>query len=190
MARPRTFAEDQAVEAAMIAFWTAGFEATSTEHLCAATGLGRSSLYNTFGSKRELFEKALDRYADQATGAALELFDGDRPIREKVRDLLLGAVDPAPGRPPGCLVVNTAVELGPSDPGIARLLRRDRRRWVAGLRTAFVTAQAAGEIEPGADPGALAEYVHAVLGGIRVAARAGAPRRTRAAIAETALTAI
>ncbi|NUS02366.1 MAG: helix-turn-helix transcriptional regulator, partial [Nonomuraea sp.] len=59
MARPRTFEEDRAVEAAMRAFWDAGYEATSTQDLCAATGLGRSSIYNTFAGKRDLFERAL-----------------------------------------------------------------------------------------------------------------------------------
>src|SRR5690606_8821359 len=62
MARPRTFEEEQALEAAMRAFWRRGYEATSTQDLCAATGLGRSSVYNAFDSKRELFTRALRRY--------------------------------------------------------------------------------------------------------------------------------
>ncbi|HEY4569169.1 MAG TPA: TetR/AcrR family transcriptional regulator, partial [Kribbella sp.] len=40
-------------------FWTSGYEATSTQDLCAATGLGRSSVYNTFTSKKALFQRTL-----------------------------------------------------------------------------------------------------------------------------------
>ncbi|CAM5616019.1 TetR/AcrR family transcriptional regulator OS=Streptomyces alboniger OX=132473 GN=CP975_28210 PE=4 SV=1 [Streptomyces alboniger] len=64
MARPRTFDEERALDAAMHAFWVKGYEATSTQDLCEATGLGRSSIYNTFSSKHALFRRALARYMD------------------------------------------------------------------------------------------------------------------------------
>ena len=64
MARPRKFDEGRALDAAMEAFWAAGYEATSTQDLCDATGLGRSSIYNTFKSKHDLFERALARYME------------------------------------------------------------------------------------------------------------------------------
>jgi AcrR family transcriptional regulator len=67
MPRPRTFDEDRAIDAAMRLFWTSGYEATSTQDLCEATGLGRSSIYNTFTSKRDLFDRALRRYTESFT---------------------------------------------------------------------------------------------------------------------------
>lgn len=187
MARPRKFEEDRAVEAAMRAFWRVGYEATSTEDLCAATGLGRSSIYNAFSSKHELFEQALRRYMAQRTGALLELLDGDRPIREKLRVVLWWAVDPTPDDPLGCLVVNSIVELAPHDPPIAALLRRDQEQRLTALRTAIAAGQRAGEIAPDRDPLALAHFVVATIQGMQVAARAGADRDVLAAIATTAL---
>ncbi|WP_258571869.1 TetR/AcrR family transcriptional regulator [Actinomadura parmotrematis] len=56
----------------MSAFWTAGYEATSTEDLCAVTGVGRSSLYNAFAGKRELFLRALRRYRDAGRCSGLQ----------------------------------------------------------------------------------------------------------------------
>jgi AcrR family transcriptional regulator len=187
MARPRTFDEDRAVDAAIRLFWTSGYEATSTQDLCAATGLGRSSIYNTFSSKRDLFDRALRRYMERSTEAQLEVIHSDLPIRERVRRILWAAVDPDPKDPAGCMVVNTLVELGPTDTEVTDLLDRDHLRKTEALTTAIRAAQAAGEVDPSHDASALADYVFVVLSGLRVAARRGTPRAAQLAVAEAAL---
>ena len=190
MPRPREFDQDQALDAAMRAFWDRGYAATSTEDLCVATGLGRSSVYNTFTSKRALFLAALARYADRMTERAEEILAGDRPLRDKIRDVLFLSVDPDPADPVGCLVVNTIVELGPVDEEIAATLRRDNERRLQLLRTAIEVARAAGEIAPDRDGWALAHFVTTTVSGLRVAARGGAERAVLEAVAESALAAL
>ena len=69
MARPREFDASDAVDRAMEVFWTRGHEATSVDDLCAATGLSRSSLYGTFGNKRNLLLLTVDRYAKRPAHA-------------------------------------------------------------------------------------------------------------------------
>ncbi|URN06397.1 TetR/AcrR family transcriptional regulator [Actinomadura madurae] len=188
MARPRKFDEGRAVEAAMRAFWTAGYEATSTQELCAATGLGRSSIYNTFASKHELFVKALSHYMDVRTTRLIELLKDDaKPIRERLRTVLEWAVAPDEDDPSGCLVVNATVELGPHDPDIAERLGRDRRRRLAALKAAIERAVQAGEIDPVKDADALAHFMISTISGIQVAARGGAGRPALTAIADTAM---
>ncbi|TMR91171.1 TetR/AcrR family transcriptional regulator [Nonomuraea basaltis] len=187
MARPRKFEEGRAVEAAMRAFWEAGYEATSTQALCAATGLGRSSIYNTFASKHDLFEKALRHYMKERNAVLAELMDGDLPIKEKVRTVLWWAVEPDPTEPIGCLVVNSMIELAPRDPEIAQLLRRDNERRLQLVRSAIETGRSRGEIDAAKDPLALAHFVFAAVSGLRVAARGGADRAALEAIARTAL---
>lgn len=188
MARPRTFDEDRAVDAAMKSFWTFGYEGTSTQDLCEATGLGRSSIYNTFSSKRDLFDRALRRYMETKTAKQLELIQrSDLPIRERVRQILWDAVEPDPADPLGCLVVNTLVELAPHEPEVAEALDRDHVVKIQALTTAFRAAQAAGEIDADHDPTALADYVSVVLSGLRVAARAGATRAAQEAVVTSAL---
>ena len=66
MARPREFDADDALERVTRVFWNRGFEHTSLDDLCAATGLGRSSLYAAFGDKRALYLKALARYEERS----------------------------------------------------------------------------------------------------------------------------
>ncbi|TMQ92388.1 TetR/AcrR family transcriptional regulator [Actinomadura soli] len=191
MARPRKFEEERALEAAMRAFWTDGYEATSTQELCNATGLGRSSIYNTFRSKHDLFEKALARYMEIKTANIIQVLeDGGRPVRERLRTILEWAVEPVPGDPAGCLVVNTMVELAPRDEVIAERLERDERRRLTALTAAIKEGMRAGEIDRGKDARALAHFVVSTVSGMRVVARGGADRRTLTSIADTAMDAI
>lgn len=67
MARPREFDTDTAVRAALYVFWRKGYAATTMKDLEQATGMGRMSLYNAFGSKEELFLAALERYIAKST---------------------------------------------------------------------------------------------------------------------------
>ncbi|RFS84787.1 TetR/AcrR family transcriptional regulator [Actinomadura spongiicola] len=191
MARPRKFEEGRAVEAAMRAFWADGYEATSTQTLCEVTGLGRSSIYNTFRSKHDLFEKALTRYMDSRTANIIEVLeDGTRPVRERLRTILEWAVRPDADDPAGCLVVNTMVEMAPRDEATAERLERDLRRRLAALTAAIEEGMRAGEIDAGKDARTLAHFVVTTVSGMRVAARGGADERTLAAIADTAMDAI
>lgn len=188
MARPKTFDEDRALDAAMKLFWTFGYEGTSTQALCEATGLGRSSIYNTFASKRALFDRSLRHYMETHTAIQLELTQrSDLPIRERVRLILWDAVDPNPADPVGCMVVNTLVELAPHDPEVAELLERDHAVKLEALTDAFRSAQAAGEVDADHDPAALAAYVYVVLSGLRVSARAGATLTSQKAVIAAAL---
>lgn len=188
MPRPRTFDEDRAVDAAMRVFWTTGYEATSTQDLCAATGLGRSSIYNTFTSKRALFDRALRRYVDRFTATQLEVItDETLPIRERVRRILWTAVEPDPDVPAGCFVINTIVELGPTDPEVIDLLDRDHEAKLEALTAAIQAAQAAGELDAAQDAAGLATYVFTVLGGLRVAARRGAAPDSQRTVVEATL---
>ncbi|HET6741152.1 MAG TPA: TetR/AcrR family transcriptional regulator [Kribbella sp.] len=188
MPRPRTFDEDRAVDAAMRVFWTTGYEATSTQDLCAATGLGRSSIYNTFTSKRDLFDRALRRYVDRFTATQLEVItDETLPIRERVRRILWTAVEPDPDVPAGCFVINTIVELGPTEPEIIDLLDRDHEAKLEALTTAIQAAQATGELDPAQDAAGLATYVFIVLAGLRVAARRGAAPDSQRTVVEATL---
>ena len=60
MGRPQTFETDEVVRAARGVFWRDGYESASLPDLEQATGLSRSSIYHAFGSKRGLFDAAVD----------------------------------------------------------------------------------------------------------------------------------
>ncbi|MFE7190022.1 TetR/AcrR family transcriptional regulator [Kitasatospora sp. NPDC057541] len=196
MARPRTFDEDRALDAAMRAFWANGYEATSTQDLCEATGLGRSSIYNTFSSKRDLFRRSLDRYNELMTVPQVALLeDVERPPLERIRLLLARVVDGEfayrpDGRSVGCLTVNTVVEPAGRDPEAAAALARDQEVRLAALEAAIGAGQRAGEIAGRRGAGELARFVNAMIAGMRVAAKGGADRAAVEAVAATAMDAL
>lgn len=179
MARPRKFDEERAVGAAMDAFRAAGYEATSTQDLCEATGLGRSSIYNTFKSKHDLFGRALDRFMAERNGELFALLDSDLPVREKIRTHLRRVVDEecdSDSTRRGCLVVNTAIEIAARDEEVAGELARDYRLRLEAIRAAIAAGQRDGDIDAGKDARALAHLVIAAVGGLRVSARCGVGR--------------
>ncbi|MFH8678486.1 TetR/AcrR family transcriptional regulator [Streptomyces lydicus] len=192
MARPRKFDEARAVDAAMEAFWAAGYEATSTQDLCDATGLGRSSIYNTFKSKHDLFERSLARYMERRNGELAALLAGELPARQKIRALLQRVIDEecaedADGR--GCLVVNSCIEVAARDPAVAASLERDYGVRLEALRTVIESGRRAGDLTRDRDAGTLAHLVIATIGGLRVSARAGVDRAALEAVADAALAA-
>ncbi|QCX81141.1 HTH-type transcriptional repressor ComR [Streptomyces sp. YIM 121038] len=196
MARPRTFDEERALDAAMRAFWEKGYEATSTQDLCDATGLGRSSIYNTFTSKHDLFRRSLNRYIDMMSAPQAEILeDSERPGFDRLRALYTRIVDSEfeyreDDRSIGCLTVNTVVELARRDADADALIQRDLDLRLRLLRIAIDAGKRDGTITARRDTESLARFVNATIGGMRVSAQAGADRAALEAIAETALDAL
>jgi len=69
--RPREFSADDVLESAVDLFWEKGFRATTTRDLEAQLGIAQSSIYNAFGSKRDLLLAAIDRYEHRVEGELL-----------------------------------------------------------------------------------------------------------------------
>ncbi|MET8541442.1 TetR/AcrR family transcriptional regulator [Kitasatospora sp. NPDC004799] len=193
MARPKEFDPDHVLDAAMNAFWSRGYAATSAQNLVDSTGLGRGSLYNAFSSKHRLFQEALTRYGEERTARQEALLEGPGTVRERIRELLMTVVeeesrtdDPDDPGPRGCLAVNAAVELAGLDAEITAQVRRIFERMAEALRAALARAQRDGEIDPGRDPQALALFVLNSMYGLRVLGKT-ADRRALAGIVDTTL---
>ncbi|RPF43946.1 TetR family transcriptional regulator [Streptomyces sp. Ag109_G2-6] len=190
VARTKEFDPDAALQSALELFWRRGYEATSVADLVAHLGIGRASIYATFGSKRELYLKALDRYAE--TQNPLLLAELSRPgpalpaVREVVRRFAAEAASPDRRRT-GCFVTNTAAELAAHDGDAARRVQANWDRFETLLHSALVRAQGQGELPEGRDPQALARMLLVLLQGVRVVGKASDdPARVRDA-AEQAL---
>lgn len=186
MARTKEFDPDAALQSALELFWRRGYEATSIADLVEHLGIGRASIYATFGNKHELYLKALDRYAEGRDAVLLaELSQpGDAlpAVRAVVRRFAAEAVADDV-RLKGCLVTNTAVELAPHETAPARRVESSWDHFETLLHSALVRAQAQGELTEGRDPRALARMVLVLLQGVRVVGKAsGDTARVRDAV--------
>lgn len=163
--RPREFDEAAALEAAMGAFWRKGYEATSLADLCASTGLHKGSLYQTFGSKHELFMEALRHYIEgHFAEIAKAMQSSDSPIGS-IRAALRKAVRIVSGDA-GCLMVNSLVELAPHDPAVKEILEATAQRRMQKMGELVAQAQAAGEIRRDLPPKAIAMQLMVTLAGL------------------------
>lgn len=175
MARPKEFDETVVLRKAMDLFWEQGYGATSLDNLVEHLGIGRASLYSTYGSKHDLFMRALDAYIqDRATTLKAALAQPG-PVLPAIRNVLDMFVRRASDlNRPGCMLVNTATELATSDPQAARQVQRTWTALEDALASALDRARAQGELAEGRDPHALANFLLVFIQGLLVVGK-GAP---------------
>ncbi|MFB8276010.1 TetR/AcrR family transcriptional regulator [Nocardia colli] len=179
--RPREFDEAAVLDAVAGRFRVHGFADTSTEQLCEAAGVRRSSLYNTFTSKNELFVRALERH----TGVALEqqeavLTDQRLPGAGRLAalfDLTLAEERAAErdGHAAGCMIVASrmAPDLGAKDPRVQRLLDRYADVQLTLLAGAVRAGQLDGTLRKDVAERDAALMISSAISGLRVLAQSG-----------------
>lgn len=171
--RPKGFDEAEVLERAMDLFWRRGYQGAGLSELLQRMGISRQSLYDTFGSKRDLFLRVLEHYRTTQLARALALLERPGSRVENVKAVVrffesLGA-DPSCR---GCLVANALVEFGPSgDREIEGILRETLELLQQGLERALGEAQAAGELPPGKSPHPLSRALTNAMVGMAVIGR-------------------
>lgn len=171
MARPRSFDEDAALDAATGLFWRNGYAATSVRELGAAMGLGLPSLYNAFGDKHGLFTRSLDRYLDGSMRARIRRLDGASAPRAAIATFLEEIVARSLADPRGCFLVNAALEVAPHDAKV-RATIAGRLDELEGFFLRMVCAgQADGSIAGARPAEDLARLLLTTVMGLRVLAR-------------------
>jgi TetR/AcrR family transcriptional regulator, transcriptional repressor for nem operon len=184
MARTRQFDERQALVAAMLVFWEKGYEGTSIQDLEDAMGLKRTSIYNTFGNKRTVFERVTACYKESIMADLFAAMDGAPNIREGVRRLLNGALDIHfdTGNPGGCLVVLSVLESGQHDARSQASMQQTIHELKDALQSRLNRARKAGELATGLDTAVTATTIATTMTGMMVMGKANF---TRAALKKT-----
>lgn len=186
MGRPRTFDEEEVVAAARDVFWTSGYHGTSVGDLAAATGLGKGSLYGAFGDKHQLFLRIFDEYCAASDASAAALIDGpdDQALDRAAAWLLANARNAGPR---GCLLAKGTAELSAEDPAVATRAADAFTTLHTSLTELVRQAQRAGDVDPAADPAALAGLLLAAHRGLEALAKGGMPTELLVAVAEQAI---
>jgi TetR/AcrR family transcriptional repressor of nem operon len=169
----KQFDPDHALQKAMEIFWARGYDATSMQDLVEGMGINRGSLYATFGDKRSLFLKTLERYDAIHRDAWTEAL----AARTTPRAAILAAFDEAIAAVleqrsrDGCLTVNTALELSPHDKEIGAFVAKALGDMERFFRRMIEAGQKTGEIPASVRPGPTASALLSLFIGLRVLAR-------------------
>jgi TetR/AcrR family transcriptional repressor of nem operon len=172
MARPREFDEAAVLDAAVQCFWARGYEATSVRDLIEKTGITGASLYNAFGDKRALYQKALDHYVAGSIADRIRRCE-QQPPREAIAGFFAEILSRSLGDPQhkGCMLVNAALDVAPHDPGFQEIVAGVLVWIEAFFRRCVGAGQADGTITRSHTPEDLARHLLGVLMGVRVLAR-------------------
>jgi TetR/AcrR family transcriptional repressor of nem operon len=162
----------------MRVFWSKGYQSTSLNDILTATGLSKSSLYATFGDKRELFLAAFERYRRERIERLETILKSGQPARQAIEDFFRQGVAASAEveHPYGCMTANEAVELAPHDVDVQQLVAKDFRRVEEAFTQAILRGQADGSIASRQEPRSLARFLVVNLQGLQVMARARAER--------------
>ncbi|GAA3168274.1 TetR/AcrR family transcriptional regulator [Nonomuraea roseoviolacea subsp. carminata] len=181
MARPREFDERDVVARAARLFWRRGYNATSVRDLGAELSLKQSSLYRTFTDKRTLFLRALDHYRATDSTQAEEQLNAPGPSLEILRAWLIWMISHDAGL--GCFVVNTAAELGTTDPEVQERTEAAFEVTRTTLASLLRRGVRDGDLPAALDVDAAVESLFTTVLGLRVRERAGHdPERLATAI--------
>lgn len=174
--RPREFDIDRALEAATRQFWAAGYEATSLQDLLKTMGLSKSSLYQTFGNKHELFICCIDRYQQTMVSVLSEQLANSSSVEQFLRDFLQGVISQAKNcsTRKGCFLVNTANELSQRDPVIAKAVSGGMENVAQVFRQAIEQGKQQKELDPALPIESLVDYFMTSVSGLRTMVKAGA----------------
>lgn len=182
MGRPREFDEEAATAAAMELFWERGYDGVGLTELLDAMGIVRGSLYKAYGSKRELFLRALALYEARHVEPGVAVL---KSAEGRGEDRIAAVFDAgARGGRRGCLLCNTAAGSARLDDEVAAVVDRQLDRLTEGFAAALADTDAlrgASQAERMAEACRLT--MHYV--GLRVRARTGIPARALAAAAPT-----
>ncbi|SEL02976.1 TetR/AcrR family transcriptional regulator [Halomonas daqiaonensis] len=173
--RPIAFSPDEAANAAMQVFWSRGYESASTRDLLAAMSLSRSSLYQAFGNKEQLFLEALRRYRESLVGRLGRRLEASPSAVDFLASLFRETAQEAGSDRAalGCLIFNSASELGQQDGLPSQHARQSIAAITALFQQAVERAQAEGDIDPDRDAAALASYLTMGMAGLRILLKSG-----------------
>jgi AcrR family transcriptional regulator len=189
--RPREFDRDQALAHAMEIFWEKGFEGTSMVDLTAGIGIGAPSLYAAFGSKEELFRKAVALYVATDGADIWGAIDKADTAYGAIEGFLMETAHKftRAGKPSGCLVVLSALHSTDGNDVLRSELIAKRLRNTADLAARLAKGIDTGELPPGTDVEKVARFYVTVQQGMSIQARDGADRATLEEVARSALAA-
>ena len=170
MPRVEVFDRVQVLEKVKHLFWNKGFNGTSMQDLVNVTGLNRSSLYNSFGNKKALYELVLKQYQEEskiffenAVSVAKDPLDA---IQIVFKLIITSIYEDIEGK--GCFLINCTTELSRSDEGLKSFLAHGSDGMVQFFEHLVKEGQTSGVINTRETAENYALYLYSFFQGIRM----------------------
>jgi TetR/AcrR family transcriptional repressor of nem operon len=125
----KLFDQEQELQQAMELFWEKGYNATSLTDLTEKLKIGKGSFYDTFEGKRQLFDKAVERYRVANLQMLKQKISSEQDVPAGIKNLLESAMNEAFNDVDrkGCFMANTCSEMGNHDMEIRELLIKHQK---------------------------------------------------------------
>jgi TetR/AcrR family transcriptional repressor of nem operon len=184
MPKTKQFDEVEVLQKAKEVFHLKGYNGTSMDDLVQATGLSRSSMYDTFGDKHALFLKVLNHYRKDEMDYLQSLLAKTNSPKKKIAIVFENAIreimEDKDGK--GCLLINVSMELNCVDKSVLGLALESMEDMETSFAKWVKEGQAKGEISNQFTSRAMARYLYSSFTGLRATART---RPDPAALRET-----
>ena len=188
MARFKEFETTRALRIAMEVFWRHGYENTSFELLMSEMGVGKQSLYDTFGDKRSLYFKAMALYREETNTSLRRVLASSSTVKQGFTKILRSLIaETREQHARGCLLLSANMERAVDDQEIAQFLQENQAEVESIFVEALRRAKSNGELAASEDPEALARFLLVVIQGMRAMARLKSDRPAMRQIAKLAL---
>lgn len=179
LGRPLEFDPQTALDAAMHQFWVKGYNATSLQDLLNCMRISKSSFYQAYLSKEDLFLNCITHYCEQKTK---ELEDnlvtsssGIKFIYQEFNSIIANSNKTNTHN--GCLLVNTVNEFGQRNKNVSKLANNSLKKFENIFKKALLKAQNKKEISKNKNLKANAFYLVSNLCGLQTMIKNGAKKK-------------
>ena len=156
-------------------FWRAGYEATSLQDLLDVMNLSKSSLYQAYGSKHELFLRSIDFYQQTSVSELQQSLNDSLTSKAFMKRLLEDVIAEATSKKKkGCLLVNTVNELSHRDKAVSKAVLNGIDNVAGVIKQAIKRGKKEGVIKSTVSTDNLVNYIVSNVSGLRTMVKSGA----------------
>jgi TetR/AcrR family transcriptional regulator, transcriptional repressor for nem operon len=192
MPKVKQFNKEKVLEAASAIFHQKGYNGTSIDEILKATGLSRSSLYDSFQDKHNLYLQALEFYKNASDNSMAVV--NDKPLNglQKIEYLFKEVVNHLVKNPDdnGCLMVNAAAEMSKQCEKTSQVICNNKEN-VEELFTGWLNeAQSAKILSLSKSPKSYGSFLFSTLCGLKVMSQSGASKNELNNVVKVAIDAL
>jgi TetR/AcrR family transcriptional repressor of nem operon len=173
--RPRQFDEQRVLGKAAQLFRERGYASTSLQALSQSMDMGEQSIYNAFGSKEQVFQRALEQYCVERAGG-LRMLAAPGASLGTIEAFFAAMIESMSGDAQACLITKTCLTREDGDTAVARKVSQHMRNVEKCFQKAVENSVEKGEVRCD-DPKRIARFLNMTVQGVSVLARSGTSKK-------------